>query len=156
MSVCANALDCSHPAGTQLPSQSHCSDHHTGDERNVWGHFQLQAGTLTSAKAAQGERKPSARGCLSFQQLSGEVPNIEMHLTWTRTTRTHHPTPRSSTGTQTLAWVQASLQGSLNSQTKQLPASTGQENPTGEPGRRLGWRGHIIIPNAQQTSPLRQ
>lgn len=119
----------------------------------MWGHFQLQAGTLTSAKAALGERKPSARGCLSFQQLPGEMPNIEMHLTQRCTTRTHHPTPRSS---QALTPTRASLQEPLNSQTKQLPAPMEQENPTGGPGRRLGWRGHIIIPNAQQPSPLRQ
>lgn len=49
-------------------------------------------------------------------------------------TSTHHPTPRSYTGTQRLTQAQASLQGSLNSQPKQLPASVGQENPMGEPG----------------------
>lgn len=39
----------------------------------------------------------------------------------------------------------------------QLPAFTylprGQEHPMGRPGRRLGFRGDTIIPNAQQASP---
>lgn len=128
MSVCANALDHSHPAGTGLQIQFRFSGNHTGDERNVSGHFQLQAGTLASAKAALGEKKSSPRREKKPHWQGHVCPSsssLERCLTRRRTTRTHHPTP---------SWLCRPPRSGLSRQEPHpaalAPRPTGAQTPT--------------------------
>lgn len=142
VSVCAKALDRSHPAGTRLSIQFHSSENHTGDERNVSGHFQLQAGTLAPARAVLGENNPSARGPLSFKQHPGEPPDLETRTSTTRPALQATALQKGQAGALWHPDTDPCSRDHLAPHTEWPAASSrrpprrGQEHPAGGPGSK--------------------
>ena len=88
----------SHPAGTGLQIQFHFSENHTGHERNVSGHFQLQAGTLAFCKSSPRREKKKKTQTHRQGDVCPSSGSPERCPTWRWSTRTHHPTPSQLCG----------------------------------------------------------
>jgi len=147
----------SHPAGTGLQIQFHFSENHTGHERNVSGHFQLQAGTLAFCKSSPRREKkkkpkpigkgmsvlPAAprRGAQRGDGAPG--PTIRHRASSAGRSRGRQLSPRRRPDAEPRTAPQTLLNGCLSSQNK--AASSFQPSPS-SPGagapRGRAWDGH--------------